>query len=237
MDENNEYHSIIKENLLDLKQKDKNCAVFILGSTCSGKSTVKKLYMSSLGKDISKFIDIDSDNVIEKMDSYKQLLKNNPLTAAQLSYQKALNIVNKIYDYTKQNKYNFILNGTGKDYNYMSEEIKHLKTIGYEIYLCIVIVNNIDIILKRCIKRALKTKRIVPTTIIISSYNILKKNIPKYKSIDILSDLTIYNNTYKPKIIYKKNNLLKNIDYNIYKKKNKKKKSKSKKNKKKKNKN
>ena len=179
-------------------------AIFILGCSACGKSTIKPLYIKKLGKDINEFIDNDADNIMMNLKAYKKLSKKH-IDATKSCYLKSYEISTKIYEKSIANNNNIIINGTGKDFVWMSSEMKKLFNKGYKIYVCIVIL-PLDEAIKRETKRHLLIGRTIQENTIKTIYTTVINNIPKYISLSFLSDITIYDNSNKkPKIL---NNLL-----------------------------
>ena len=195
-------------------------AIFILGCPACGKSTIKSLYVKSLGKDINEFVQNDSDKIMLNLKSFNKIINNkkNRKThleykiASQLCYKSSYDVSTSLYEFAINNNNNIILDGTGKDFIWMSNEMKTLHSKGYKIYICIVIL-GIDEALKRASIREAKIGRCVPKSVISDIHSMIIANIPKYIRLPFLTDITIYNNSgTKPiRINHNKPNFIANL--------------------------
>jgi predicted ABC-type ATPase len=181
-------------------------AIFMIGSPGSGKSTIKELFVKSIHKTMEDFINLDPDYIMSQLPNYQNLIKSDETKskAAEQCYNSSYIINDVLYTMAQNQNYNIILDGTGKEYKWTSGQIENLYYLGYTIYICIVIVDDVNISIKRAQKRGLETGRIIMPSNIIKINEQINKIIPLYKSNKRAKTIIIYNNTKKPNIIYHK---------------------------------
>lgn len=193
-------------------------AIIMVGTPGSGKTTVKKLIVKSIHKTMKDFINLDPDYIMSKILNYNTLLKNKntKVNASSLCYHSSYVINDILYTMAQNQNYNIILDGTGKEYKWTSGQIENLYHLGYTIYICIVVVDTVDIAITRAIKRGKLTGRVVNNNKITKIDEQITTNIPLYINNKRAHNIIIYNNTNKPTQIYNKlkNKNIKNIKNN-----------------------
>jgi predicted ABC-type ATPase len=182
-------------------------AIFMVGSPGSGKTTLKEYFVNSINKNMTDFINLDPDYIMTQLPKYQQLQSSNETKAqaAAQCYSSSYVINDVLYTMAQNQNYNIILDGTGKEFKWTSGQIENLHYLGYTIYICIVVVNNIDILISRAKQRGIQTGRTIYPETIIKINNQIKQNIPLYKKNKRAKNIIIYNNdTDKPIEIYNK---------------------------------
>ena len=181
-------------------------AIFMIGSPGSGKTTLKEYFVKSINKTMKDFINLDPDYIMTQLPKYQQLqkAKETKTQSAAQCYNSSYVINDVLYTMAQNQNYNIILDGTGKEYKWTSGQIENLYYLGYTIPNCIVIVDDVNISIKRAQKRGLETGRVITPSNIIKINDQINNIIPLYKSNKRAKHIIIYNNTNKPNIIYHK---------------------------------
>jgi predicted ABC-type ATPase len=206
------------ENKL-LESGEQPVAIVLVGAPSSGKSTSIKQLMTELrlpAERKDKFVQINADGVMEAIYTIPADLDELPFPCRNLS--------NKINDFTmklaKRYKKDLIYDATGKNYYPHSEIIKQLHDDGYEVILCIVMIDK-DEIVSRVNKRNEDIKRDVasgkpsrdqtPVDFVMSTYDNILGVIEQYILIpkNIISQIFVYDNSSKgtPTLILKRDNI------------------------------
>ena len=168
-------------------------ALIMVGGPGSGKSSTKIKALEHLGLNTQTFVDIDPD---EAMTS---LLNNN-----NKCRWKANSITGKLFKEASNNGYNIIYDGTGKTFkNYFSSKIKYLKKRGYNVTLCINIL-DVDEAIVRISRRAKMTGRDVAEEDTMKMYMQLEESIPKYLGVSCVDvdKILVYNTMLSPPLVY-----------------------------------
>ena len=184
-------------------------AIFMIGSPGSGKTTLKEYFVKSINKTMKDFINLDPDYIMTQLPKYQQLqkAKETKTQSAALCYNSSYVINDVLYTMAQNQNYNIILDGTGKEYKWTAGQIENLYHLGYTIYICIIVVDNIDTLIKRAQLRGLDTGRTIVPETIIKINNQININIPLYKKNKRAKNIIVYNNDgEKPIEIYNKLN-------------------------------
>jgi predicted ABC-type ATPase len=162
-------------------------AIMMVGGPGSGKSRGALALMDQLDKKNLNFVFIDPDNIILKVFNANNDKRDEAEPIKEILFSKAI-----------ANKYDIVYDGTGKNYDKYLQVMQRLKTAGYTLYLCIVMVRDHSIITKRIREREFNTRRAVPPAIIEEAYGALKKNVDRYLNLgcDIIKNIFLYDNTY-----------------------------------------
>ena len=139
------------------------------------------------------FVNIDPDIIITN------IFNNNN------ECRKMADTINDdIFTMAKQDGYNLIFDGVGKNYDwYFQNVFQDLKTNGYKVYLCIVIC-DLEIALSRIKNRTLQTGRNVNESILLDIHEILKTNIPRYIDLNCsdIDEIYVFDNTNAFTLMY-----------------------------------
>jgi cytidylate kinase len=150
-------------------------AFFLAGGPGSGKSYVVRKTTGGTGLRV-----VNSDPAFEK------LLKDAGLSLKMADDDprrdevrgKAKVIAKKIGKNYIEGRIGLIIDGTGKRYDGIAKQKAELESLGYDCYM--VFVNtSIDVALERNIKR----ERVVPESIVISSWKAVQSNIGKFNNL------------------------------------------------------
>lgn len=152
-------------------------AVFLAGGPGSGKSfIVGKTAIQPLG-----FKLINSDPAFEKA-LKKAGLETTPSDIfspkGQEARAKAKALTDKQMNIAVEGRLGLVIDGTGKDYDKIEEQVKSLRKIGYEVMMIFV---NTD--LKTAQERNEKRSRTLPAAVVEKMWNDVQKNIGKFQSL------------------------------------------------------
>ena len=149
-------------------------AFFLAGGPGSGKSYVVKKSTGGSGLKI-----VNSDDIFEKLLKQANLslkMPDNELVARDKERDRAKVITDKRKDNYIDGRLGLVIDGTGKDFNKITDQASYLKTLGYDVYM--VFVNtSIDVALENNKKRA----RSVQEPIVKASWNAVQNNIGKFQ--------------------------------------------------------
>ena len=149
-------------------------AIFLAGGPGSGKSYVVRRTTGGLGMKI-----VNSDDIYEKM------LKDAGLdtTPEDIYSDQGQEIRGRAKGVTSRMKGNFlegrlglIIDGTGKDYDKIANQVAGLKALGYETYMIFV-----NTSLDTAQERNLQRKRTLATDEVTSMWNAVQQNIGKFQ--------------------------------------------------------
>lgn len=168
-------NEFIKERLKDAKPEQK--AIVLVGGPGSGKSAGKSQTIKLMGEELNHFANIDPDEILTK------LFGND-----NGCYDRVIPINNESFDLALKNKKNVVFDGTGRDFDWYSENVlKRLKNNRYEVHL-VIVSNNISVGLARAAERQRQNisnkSRGVDESYAKKAYNDLSYAIPKYLSLD-----------------------------------------------------
>ncbi len=107
-------------------------AILFSGCSGSGKSTEKKRIIA--GKE-RQYVQLDSDQIMEKMPKYHRLLSQGVKEAASIMHRDSLRLRDKVMKRAISEKKSFILEGTGSNLALYKDIIKELRRNNYRIKL------------------------------------------------------------------------------------------------------
>jgi predicted ABC-type ATPase len=191
----NEY---IENTVLPLKTNEKPLCIINVGGPGSGKSTVSKIYIKNvLKKNIKKFCVINPDDILNKY-------FNNDINCYEIDNNSPYDVINDLFDVAVKNKYNILYDTTGLKTKDIKNKINLLKKNNYTVNVCVCLIDDISIALKRVEKRRKLTGRNMDSDYFYKRYNELPKILDHfyfnllYKTI---GEIIIYNtSSLKPKI-------------------------------------
>lgn len=129
---------------------------------------------------------------------------NNDIICYEIDNNSPYKVVNELFDISIKNKYNILYDTTGLNIKNIKSKMRLLKKYGYKINICVCLIDNISIALKRIENRSKLTGRIIDKIYFYKRYNDLPKILNNfyfnllYKTID---EIIIYNTSNsKPKI-------------------------------------
>lgn len=195
---NNTVNEYIDNIIKPLKSEETPICVINVGGPGSGKTTISKIYIKNiLKKSIKKFCIINPDDIL-----YKYF--NNDIHCYEIDKNSPYKVVNDLFEIAVKNKYNILYDTTGLNVKDIKSKIELLTKYNYKINVCVCIVDDMSIVLKRLENRRKLTGRNVDEDYLLKRY----KDFPKilnnfyfnllYKTID---EIIIYNTSgAKPKI-------------------------------------
>ena len=195
---NNIIDKYIENTISPLTSQENPICVINVGGPGSGKTYVSKLYIKNvLKKSMKKFCTVNPDDVLSKY------FNNNP-NCYIIDNNSPYTAVNDLFDTAVKNKYNILYDTSGLNTKDIKSKIKILKKKNYTINVCVCLIDDISIALKRVEERRIKTGRFIDSDYFYKRYNELPKILNNfyfnllYKTID---EIIIYNTSgLKPKI-------------------------------------
>ena len=195
---NNIVDEYINSSTLHLKSTKTPICVINVGVPGSGKTTVSREYIKNvLKKSIKNFCIVNTDDVL-----YKYF--NNDINCYEIDNNSPYKVKNQLFDVAIKNKYNILYDTTGLNVKDIKTKISLLKKSGYTINVCVCLIDNISISLKRLENRRKTLGRNIDKIYLYKRYEDLPKILNNfyfnllYKTID---EIIIYNTSgLKPKI-------------------------------------
>ena len=172
-------------------------AIFLAGGPGSGKSYVVRRTTGGLGMKI-----VNSDDIYEKM------LKDAGLdtTPEDIYSDQGQEIRGRAKGVTSRMKGNFlegrlglIIDGTGKDYDKIANQVSGLKALGYETY--IIFVNTS---LETAQERNLQRKRTLASDEVTRMWNAVQQNIGKFQRLFGGSNFIVVDNNNAGEDVFEK---------------------------------
>jgi len=172
----NEYYNIINEGVYD---KHIFKVIFLSGGTGSGKSFISKNTLEGLGLKV-----VNSDIAFTYlMDKANISLKLN--TISKDDYVKAMAIRNRAKELTEKQfnlyidgRLGLIIDGTGRDYDKVSESVSVLRSLGYDCYMLFV-----NTTLEVALARNAKRDRTVAPELAVEFWKQAHANIGKFQNL------------------------------------------------------
>lgn len=140
-------------------------AILLGGGSGAGKSTM----LESLELDLSEFVRIDSDKLLEQLPEYQEQIRLGNKDAAAMFYEKASRLADELLENCIAESKSFILDGTLKTPEKAVALVKRLLEEGYAaetMFVMAPIKNCVD----RCVDRGQQTGRFVPVDVIKSAH-------------------------------------------------------------------
>ena len=150
-------------------------AFFLAGGPGSGKSYVVRKTTGGTGLKV-----VNSDNAFEKLlkDANLSLKMPDSETDARTPVRdRAKEITKKQQANYLEGRLGLIIDGTGKDYDKISNQSNELRQLGYDTHL-IFVNTSLDVALERNAKRS----RSVPESVVIKSWKSVQVNIGKFNN-------------------------------------------------------
>ena len=150
-------------------------AFFLAGGPGSGKSFVVRKTTGGTGLKV-----VNSDNAFEKLLKDANLSLKMPESEADAREpvrDRAKEITKKQQANYLEGRLGLIIDGTGKDYDKISNQSNELRQLGYDTHL-IFVNTSLDVALERNAKRA----RSVPESVVIKSWKAVQANIGKFNN-------------------------------------------------------
>jgi predicted ABC-type ATPase len=195
---NNTVKEYIKNTILTLEPVKNPICIINVGGPGSGKTYVSKIYIKNiLKKNIKKFCIVNPDDILSKH-------FNNNTNCYQIDNNSPHKAINDLFDIAINNKYNILYDTTGINIKDIKSKIKLLKKNNYKINVCVCLIDDISIAVKRVKDRAKLTGRDMAIDYFFKRYEELPKvlNDFYFKLLyNTINEIIIYNSSdLKPKI-------------------------------------
>jgi predicted ABC-type ATPase len=195
---NNIINKYIENTISSLPSQETPICVINVGGPGSGKTYVSKIYIKNiLKKSIKNFCIVNPDDILSKY-------FNNNANCYIIDNNSPYKVVNDLFNMALNNKYNILYDTTGLNTKDIKSKIKLLKKNNYAIRVCVCLIDDISIALKRIEERTKTSGRFMDSDYFYKRYNELPKILNNfyfnllYKTID---ESIIYNtSSLKPKI-------------------------------------
>jgi len=173
---------------------DKNIfkAFFLAGGPGSGKSFVTASAFGGLGLKV-----INSDNAFErglKKAGLSLKMPDSEADARDMVRARAKATTSNLLDMALMGRLGLIVDGTGRDYDKISYQVRTLKELGYDAHM-IFVNTSLDVALQRNEMRS----RTIPAYIVTRSWNDVQSNIGKFQNLFGPSNMAIIDNNISDK--------------------------------------
>ena len=173
---------------------DKNIfkAFFLAGGPGSGKSFVTASAFGGLGLKV-----INSDNAFErglKKAGLSLKMPDSEADARDMVRARAKATTSNLLDMALMGRLGLIVDGTGRDYDKISYQVRNLKELGYDAHM-IFVNTSLDVALQRNEMRS----RTIPAYIVTRSWNDVQSNIGKFQNLFGPSNMAIIDNNISDK--------------------------------------
>lgn len=192
----NSVRTFIDNKIANIVHRDESAptAIIMIGGPGSGKTSAKLACIKSLGFSFSNFINIDPDEIISSLFKVNYDCKK-PMN----------NVLNKLFNKSWRGKYNIVVDKTGKDFKDTHKRfINFLKERGYNIYLCINVLDYSTASARICNRnRSCDIKR--QCAVAKKTFKKLKNTYGKYVNLrcNDVDGVFVYDNKKKLKLVYK----------------------------------
>jgi predicted ABC-type ATPase len=200
-------HAEIVDDFLSLAKsvppEQKPVALFMMGITASGKSTIR----NGLKNDFGEYgaVESDPDAVKETIPEYQEGVAASAKDSAFVSHDESSEVAGEIGDRALKERKHVIFDGTGKNLKTMREKIEKAQKQGYQLQLMMPHVSP-DESKRRADGRAEKAGRYVPHDIIDEAASKVPGNLLQLMNDDVFDDLKLYDHEVlgKPKLMVTK---------------------------------
>jgi len=162
-------------------------AFFLAGGPGSGKTFVTRNAFGGTG-----LRQINSDNAFEnalKKNNLSLKMPEDEAEARDIVRARAKSTTSSVLDMSIKGRLGMVIDGTGRDYDKINQQVSQLKQLGYDCYM--VFVNtSLDVALERNSKR----ERTVPEYITRKSWTAVQSNIGKFQNLFGMSNMVIVDN-------------------------------------------
>lgn len=198
-----EMHEKIIKNVVYQSAKpshgQKPVAILMGGGSASGKSTMRNAVIEKeLAKRGIKAGTVDADEIKKEIPEFESLKKTHPEDAARLVHEESADVGAEMINRLVKDKRHFIYDGTAKSPEKYEKLVKKLKKAGYEVHMYVADV-PLEVAKERSDKRAERTGRKVPHSIIEGSHRGVPKTVEAIK--DKIDSYQVFDNTNELKLI------------------------------------
>ena len=163
-------------------------AFFLAGGPGSGKTFVTRSAFGGTGLRM-----INSDNAFEvalKKNNLSLKMPEDEAEARDIVRARAKATTGNIMDLSIKGRLGMVVDGTGRDYDKIKNQVAQLRQLGYDCYM--VFVNtSLDVALERNAKR----ERSVPEYITRKSWEAVQSNIGKFQNLFGIGNMVIIDNS------------------------------------------
>ena len=161
---------------------------FLAGGPGSGKTFVTRAAFGGTGLKM-----INSDNAFEaalKRNNLSLKMPEDEAEARDIVRARAKATTGTMMDLAIKGRLGLIVDGTGRDYDKINQQVGYLRQLGYDCYM-IFVNTSLDVALERNAQR----ERSVPEYITRKSWNAVQANIGKFQNLFGLSNMIIIDNS------------------------------------------
>jgi len=162
-------------------------AFFLAGGPGSGKTFVTRAAFAGFGLRM-----INSDNAFEmalKKNNLSLKMPEDEAEARDIVRARAKGMTGTMLDLSIKGRLGLIIDGTGRDYDKINQQVSHLKALGYDCYM-IFVNTSLDVALERNAQR----ERSVPEYITRKSWQGVQSNIGKFQNLFGMGNMVIVDN-------------------------------------------
>ena len=163
-------------------------AFFLAGGPGSGKTYVTNKVMGGMG-----LKNVNSDRAFEiglKKAGLSLKMPEDEAEARDIVRARAKGMTGTMLDLSIKGRLGLIIDGTGRDYDKINQQVSHLKALGYDCYM-IFVNTSLDVALERNAQR----ERSVPEYITRKSWEQVQSNIGKFQNTFGMSNMIIIDNS------------------------------------------
>ena len=160
---------------------------FLAGGPGSGKTFVTKSAFAGFGLRM-----INSDQAFEsalKKNNLSLKMPEDEAEARDIVRARAKGMTGTMLDLSIKGRLGLIVDGTGRDYDKINQQVSHLKALGYDCYM-IFVNTSLEVALERNAQR----ERSVPKYITRKTWTAVQSNIGKFQNLFGMSNMIIVDN-------------------------------------------
>ena len=162
---------------------------FLAGGPGSGKTFVTRSAFGGMGLRM-----INSDNAFEsalKKNNLSLKMPEDEAEARDILRARAKGMTSTMLDMSIKGRLGLIVDGTGRDYDKINQQVGHLKALGYDCYM-IFVNTSLDVALERNAQR----ERSVPEYVTRKSWTAVQSNIGKFQNLFGMGNMIIVDNNH-----------------------------------------
>ena len=165
---------------------------FLAGGPGSGKTFVTRSAFGGMGLRM-----INSDNAFEsalKKNNLSLKMPEDEAEARDILRARAKGMTSTMLDMSIKGRLGLIVDGTGRDYDKINQQVGHLKALGYDCYM-IFVNTSLEVALERNAQR----ERSVPEYVTRKSWTAVQSNIGKFQNLFGMGNMIIVDNNHSDK--------------------------------------
>ena len=163
-------------------------AFFLAGGPGSGKTFVTRNAFGGTGLKT-----VNSDNAFEKAlkkNSLSLKMPEDEAEARDIIRDRAKAMTGNQMDLYIKGRLGLVIDGTGRDYDKINQQVSELRQLGYDCYM-VFVDTSLDVALERNSKR----ERSVPEYVTVNSWKAVQSNIGKFQNLFGMSSMVIIDNS------------------------------------------